>query len=157
MNDFIILENIRSCYNVWNIIRTADALWWDIILSWYTPSPFEETKILKTSLWSEKSINIKQFYNTADTIKFLRKNNYLIIVAEITNEAIPLNKFIKKNITDKNKIAIIFWNETDWVLKETMEKSDKIVYIPMKGIKESLNVWQSTAIFMREFWKKIDE
>jgi tRNA G18 (ribose-2'-O)-methylase SpoU len=35
-----------------------------------------------------------------------------------------------------------------------MEKSDKIIYIPMKWIKESLNVGQSTAIFMRELGNK---
>jgi tRNA G18 (ribose-2'-O)-methylase SpoU len=38
---------------------------------------------------------------------------------------------VKTNITNK-KIAVIFGNETDGVLKETMEKSDKIIYIPMK-------------------------
>lgn len=152
MNRLIVLENIRSCYNVWNIIRTADALWWDIVLSWYTPSPFEEKKILKTSLWSENSINIKQFYNTSETLNFLKKNNYLILSAEITKNAIPLNEFSKEKIWNQ-KIAIIFGNETDGVLKETLETSDKTIYIPMKWIKESLNVWQTTAIFMWEFWK----
>jgi tRNA G18 (ribose-2'-O)-methylase SpoU len=46
----IILENIRSAYNVGNIIRTADALGWQVRLTGYTPSPVDNKKVVKTSL-----------------------------------------------------------------------------------------------------------
>jgi tRNA G18 (ribose-2'-O)-methylase SpoU len=46
----IALENIRSAYNVWNIIRSADALWFNVILLWYSPSPFENEKVKKHHL-----------------------------------------------------------------------------------------------------------
>ena len=44
---------------------------------------------------------------------------------------------------------MIFGNEVDGVLESTMKLVDHVVYIPMKGIKESLNVGQSSAIFVR--------
>jgi tRNA G18 (ribose-2'-O)-methylase SpoU len=48
-------------------------------------------------------------------------------------------------------IALVFGNEVDWVLPDTLAAVDSVAYIPMKGIKESLNVWQSAAIMMRYF------
>ena len=45
-------------------------------------------------------------------------------------------------------MAVIFGNEVDGVLEETLKMVDDVVYIPMNGIKESLNVGQSSAIVM---------
>lgn len=50
MNNLIILENIRSAYNVGNIVRTADALGRDVLVAGYTPSPITHPKVKKTSL-----------------------------------------------------------------------------------------------------------
>lgn len=46
----VILENIRSAYNVGNVIRTADALGWKVWIIGYTPSPLDNPKVRKTSL-----------------------------------------------------------------------------------------------------------
>lgn len=144
----VILENIRSGYNVGNVIRTADALGWDVWLSGYTATPDESIKVLKTSLGAEKSVWIKRFYNPVDAIQEARKSNLVVIAAEVTKNAVSLSDFAKKYSGDN--IAVIFGNEVHGVLQETLEKVDNIVYIPMDGIKESLNVGQTTAIFMRE-------
>ena len=45
----------------------------------------------------------------------------------------------------------MFGNEVEGVLTSTLEQVDQIVYIPMQGIKESLNVGQTSAIFMRAY------
>jgi tRNA G18 (ribose-2'-O)-methylase SpoU len=65
----LILENIRSAYNVGNMIRTADALGRDVRLSGYTPTPRENTKVVKTSLGAEETVHIKQFDNTAAALQ----------------------------------------------------------------------------------------
>lgn len=149
----VVLENIRSAYNVGNIIRTADALWWDVWLCGYTPNPFEYKKVVKTSLGAEEKVEIKQFDYTQDVIKYAKENDFKIIAAEVSDWAVSLENYSKKIKTDQN-LAVIFWNEVDWVLGSTLEKVDEIVYVPMKWIKESLNVGQTTAIFMRELSKK---
>lgn len=148
----VVLENIRSAYNVGNIIRTADALWWDVRLCGYTPDPRDHKKVTKTSLWSEDSVEIKQFDYSEDVIKYARENNFSIVAAEVLDWAITLNNYSKKINSDQN-LAVIFWNEVDWVLKSSLDNVDEVVYIPMKWIKESLNVGQTTAIFMRELSK----
>ncbi|MCX6822629.1 MAG: TrmH family RNA methyltransferase [candidate division SR1 bacterium] len=142
----VILENIRSAYNVGNIIRTADALGWQVRLSGYTPSPVDNKKVIKTSLGAEETVGIRQFDSTADAMNEAKKNNCIIIAAEITPEAITLSEFSKKNISD---VAVVFGNEVDGVLSPTLKTVDHVVYVPMKGIKESINVGQTSAIFMR--------
>ena len=143
----IILENIRSAYNVGNIIRTADALWRQVRLSGYTPSPLDNAKVAKTSLWAEEHVGLKQFDTTKDAIAEAKKNKCTVIAAEITPEALDLTEFSQQKISD---VAVVFGNEVEGVLSTTLKWVDHVVCIPMKGIKESLNVGQSTAIFMRQ-------
>ncbi len=155
MKNLIIIENIRSAYNVGNILRTADGLGFDVILSGYTAHPKDEPKILKTSLGSENSVNLQQFWNPQEALEYVKKEWYYIIAAETWDTAIPLEQF-SNELTERSQsqpLAIIFWNERHGVLSETLEYVDQIVYIPMQGIKESFNVGQSSAIFMRELRK----
>ena len=148
MKNLIILENIRSAYNVGNIIRTADALWRDVRLSGYTPHPEEQKKVIKTSLGAEENVNLERFDNTHLAIQQAKELGYHITAGEITKNAKALNE-----INHEKTFALILWNEVDWVLKSTLNTVDEVVFIPMKWIKESLNVWQSAAIFMREMGK----
>lgn len=148
-NIALVLENIRSAYNVWNIIRSADAFGIDIIISWYTPSPFSEEKVRKTSLWAEKTVNIYEYRDTTKAIEFARSNYFNIIAAEITSNSIWLEKFWEL-YDGINQVAIILWNEIEGVLPDSLSKVDDIFHIQMDWSKESLNVWQTWAIFMRE-------
>ena len=144
--NIIILENIRSAYNVGNIIRTADAWGWQVRLTWYTPSPVDTQKVVKTSLGAEINVWLKQFGHTPEAIDYAKKEWLLVIAAEIIKDAVLLQAL--KNDGHKG-IAVVFWNEIDGVLDSTLKLVDDVVCIPMQGVKESLNVGQSSAIFMR--------
>ena len=146
MKNVIMLENIRSAYNVWNIIRTADSLGRDVWMSGYTPWPDEQPKVKKTSLGAEENVGLKRFDNALQAIDFARENDFDVLAGEITPDAIDLAKYQK---TGKN-IMLILGNEVDGVQKKTLETVDAVVYIPMQWVKESMNVGQSSAIFMRE-------
>ncbi len=149
--NIVILENIRSAYNVWNIIRTADALGRKVRICGYTPNPFSVAKVKKTSLGAENNVDLRQFWFSSEAVEEAKKLGYSVIAAEIADGALSLSSYKKK----QNWIAVIFGNEVEWVLKDTMKIVDDVVYIPMKWVKESLNVGQSTAIMMRELWKTI--
>lgn len=146
MKNVIMLENIRSAYNVWNIIRTADSLGRDVWMSGYTPWPDEQPKVKKTSLGAEENVWLKRFDDALQAISYARENDFDVLAWEITPNAIDLAKYQK---TGKN-IMLILWNEVDGVQKKTLETVDAVVYIQMQWIKESMNVGQSSAIFMRE-------
>ena len=147
----VVLENIRSAYNVGNVIRTADSLWREVWITWYTPSPIDNPKVKKTSLGAEENVWLRQFDYTEDVIKECKSLNIPCISAEITPDAISLSEYSKNS---NWSIAIVFWNEVEWVLPQTLKQVEKVVYIPMQWIKESMNIWQSTAIFMRELRNK---
>ena len=74
-----------------------------------------------------------------------------IIAAELTETSVSLADF---SCTSNEWIAIIFGNEVDWVMEKTLKEVDSVVEIPMQWIKESMNIWQSTAIFMWELGKE---
>jgi len=147
MKPAIALENIRSAYNVGNIIRTADSLWFDVILLWYSPSPFENEKVIKSSLGAENNVNLKQFYNVAKGLDFIKENYDIFVWAELTQDAVSIYD-LKKNI--KWNVCILMWNEVKGISLETMEQLDMISFIPMKWIKESMNVCEAASIFMYE-------
>ena len=149
-HNIVILENIRSAYNVWNIIRTADSLWREVWIVWYTPSPIDNTKVCKTSLWAENTVWLRQFDFTIDAIQEAREMWLEIIAAELTENSVSLGEYVCKS---ENWIAVIFGNEVDGVMPKTLKEVDWVVEIPMQWIKESMNVGQSTAIFMRELRK----
>lgn len=93
--NIVILENIRSAYNVGNIIRTADALGRHVRLTGYTPSPEDTQKVVKTSLGAEKHVGLKQFGHTPEAIEFAKKKKFLVVAAEITKDSIPLDTLKK--------------------------------------------------------------
>lgn len=144
----LILENIRSAYNVGNIIRTADALGWQVRLTWYTPSPQDTSKVSKTSLGAEDHVGLQQFGYTSEAIAYAKQQNLTIIAAEIAPWALSLQDIVA---TSHEWVAIVFGNEVEGVLTSTLEQVDQVVYIPMQGVKESLNVGQTSAIFMRAY------
>ena len=133
------------------MIRTADALWWKVWITWYTPSPVDNSKVCKTSLWAEGTVWLRQFDFASDAIQEARSMWLEIIAAELTNNSVSLWDFV---CSSQNWIAVIFWNEVDWVMEKTLKEVDAVVEIPMHWIKESMNVGQSTAIFMRELREK---
>ena len=149
-HNIVILENIRSAYNVWNIIRTADSLWWEVRIVWYTPSPVDNPKVCKTSLWAENCVWFRQFDFSIDAINEAKKMWLEIIAAELTEKSVSLGEYVCKS---ENWIAVIFGNELDGVMEKTLKDVDVVVEIPMQWIKESMNVGQSSAIFMRELRK----
>lgn len=150
----IILENIRSAYNVGNMVRTADALWFDVIISGYTPSPTIHSKVKKTSLWAENTVKIFEFLDNQKALDFAKQEYKILIWAEITDSSLSILNLEKIIDFKENKdIAIVFGNEVEWVIPATLQKLDYVFHIPMNGQKESLNVWQSSAIFMYEIFR----
>lgn len=147
MKSVVVLENLRSAYNVWNIIRTADALGRDVWLVGYTPSPFAlqkgKAKVAKTSLWAENHVGLRSFPSSIDALHFGTDLWYVHLAAEITGDAISLDSYISPK-----PVCLWMGNEVTWVEQETLATVDSVVMIPLRGMKESMNVWQAAAICM---------
>lgn len=149
MKKRIVLENLRSAYNVGNIFRTADALGRWVVLVGYTARPHHKW-VKKTALWAEQSVPLQEFEDLEEAYKTCKKSGY-IVSADLIDWSIDLASFSDHNTANNfDALYLVVWNELTGIEPSTLALSDLIVHIPMQWLKESLNVGQAAAIFMRE-------
>jgi len=133
---FVICHNIRSRHNVGSIYRTADAAGVSkIFLCGITPTP-PHPNIEKVSLGAEKFVKWEKRKETWRVINKLKKEGAEIVSLEQTKGAVYLNNL--KSV--KKSVALILGEEVNGLPKTILKRSDKIIQIPMRGKKESLNV-----------------
>lgn len=143
---YLILQNIRSLFNIGSIFRSADAFKISkIYLCGYSGYPQEKqmNKIAKTALGAEKTVPWEHCWQTAALIKRLRRQGVQIVALELTKQALPLKKF-----QPRYPLGLIVGNEVLGVTKPILKFADKHLYIPMHGQKESLNVAIAASIAM---------
>jgi 23S rRNA (guanosine2251-2'-O)-methyltransferase len=147
----VVLDNIRSTFNVGSIFRTADCLDVSkIILCGVTPTPRDRfgrlrDDISKVALGAEKNIDWEYFPKTLWTIKQLKKEGYKVIVIEQSEKSVDYKKI---NLNKTRKVAFVIGNEVDGISKPVLKLADKIAEIPMLGSKESLNVSVAFGVAM---------
>jgi len=152
----IILENIRSAYNVGAIFRTADASGVDkIFLIGYTPTPIDrfgrpQPEIKKTSLGASEYIDWEHAESINSVIESLKKIGTEVVAIEINNHSESLVDYVPKE-----KVAYVMGNEVEGVSEVALRLSDQVRHLPMLGKKESLNVSVTAGIVMyHDFYKK---
>ncbi len=136
-----ILHDIRSSHNVGSMFRTADALGVEkLFLTGYTPAPKDKfnrpnKEISKVALGGEMTVAWEFSEDVFDVIKKLKKAGVEIVAIEQSSKSVDYKDFSLSGPT-----TFIFGNEVDGVPEKILDLCDKIVSIPMKGKKESLNV-----------------
>lgn len=134
-NFYLICDNIRSLENIGSIFRTADALSvTKIYLCGICGKP-PHHKISKTALGAEETVPFEYYKQTWRLINKLKKDKINIIALEQNKRAIDILKF--KPIFP---MALIVGNEVEGISKNILDKCDEIIFLPMHGKKESLNV-----------------
>ena len=143
----VVLENIRSAYNVGSVFRTSDAflVQYIYIIGYTSQPPHKEIK--KTALGAEESVQWKHFENTADAITDLRENGYAIYAVEQTEGSFKLNAI---RFEPEEKIAVIFGNENAGVAQSTILLCDGCIEIPQLGMKHSLNIATAAGVVLWE-------
>ncbi len=145
----ILLDNIRSHYNVGAIFRTADAAAVaKVYLAGYTPQPIDRfgrvvPEIAKTSLGASESVPWEYVENVVDFIKAKKQEGISIVAVEQGEGSVSLFDFV----SPKNVIYIL-GNEIEGVQKELLALADSLLEIPMAGEKESLNVSVTAGIVL---------
>jgi tRNA G18 (ribose-2'-O)-methylase SpoU len=143
----VVLENIRSAYNVGSVFRTADAFLVEgIYIIGYSAKP-PHKEIRKTALGAEETVDWKYFKTTAETIDHLRKRDFDIYAVEQAVESLPLHQLQFKQ---DRKIAVIFGNEVTGVEQSTIHLCDGCIEIPQLGMKHSLNIATAAGVVLWE-------
>ncbi len=154
MKKRIVCENLRSAYNVGNIIRTADALGWWVILAGYTARS-DHKGVKKTALWAEESVDIISFETLDEAYDTIQKKG-ILLAAELNEQSLALETIsgqVQKLLEHKKDLYLVVGNEVTGVEDSTLLRADIVTHILMAWDKESLNVGQAAAICMWELGK----
>lgn len=138
---YIILDNLRSAFNVGSIFRLCDTMRVSgLFLCGYTAFP-PHIKLEKTSLGTIDYVPWKRFEKTIDAVEFLKEQHIPVWAAETTSKSKPYNK-----VEYPSELGIVFGNEALGVSMDILEACDGLVEIPLYGYKNSLNVATSCAV-----------
>jgi len=149
---YVVLNSIRSSYNVGSIFRTSDgAMIEKLYLCGYTPHP-PNKQVLKTALGSTESVKWEHVENPIDIIKQLKEKGVKICALEQTTESKPYYKLSVKDFP----ICLVIGNEITGVSQEIIDLCDFSIDIPQYGIKQSLNVAVAYGISVFELRKVFD-
>lgn len=156
--DFIgVLDNVRSAHNVGSIFRTAEAVGMNrLYLCGLSPSPKINSAVAKASLGAEKRLEWSEEANAPHLIARLKSDGYQIIVLEALPQADNVFTLNETQLKKKNKIALIAGNEPAGVDPAVIALADQILFIPMAGMKSSLNVSVAFGITAYTLLSKIE-
>ncbi len=145
----VVLENIRSAYNVGSVFRTADAfLVQAIYIIGYSAKP-PHKEIRKTALGAEESVDWQHFHTSAEAIEAIRQRGYRVYAVEQAENSIPLQDI---NGLEKGPVAFVFGNEVTGVESSTISLCDGCIEIPQFGMKHSLNIATAAGVVL---WERV--
>jgi len=152
----VVLDDVRSMYNVGSVFRTADAFRVEAIyLCGITAQP-PHPEIHKTALGAEDSVEWQHFANTLDAVNDLKERGYHVFSIEQCEGSTMLQTLQLSTITPQPQgFAIVMGNEVKGVKQEVVDNSNGCLEIPQYGTKHSLNVSTTAGMVIWEFAKQL--
>lgn len=133
----VVLDHVRSLYNVGSMFRTADAFRLSgLCLCGITATP-PHVEIHKTALGAEESVDWKYFEHTEDAVEWLHEQGYRVLAVEQCEGSTMLQDF---QAEPNGKYAIVMGNEVKGVQQQVVDMCDGCLEIPQFGTKHSMNV-----------------
>lgn len=164
----VVLDGVRSLYNVGSVFRTGDAFRIaGVVLCGITATP-PNAEIHKTALGAEDSVAWRHFEDTMEAVRWLREEGYTLLAVEQCEGSTMLQDFTpelykpeKKNPEANNpeannpeaykKYAVILGNEVKGVQQQVVDACDGCLEIPQFGTKHSMNVSVTAGIVIWHF------
>jgi tRNA G18 (ribose-2'-O)-methylase SpoU len=145
----VLLEDLRSAYNVGSFFRTADAVRAEkLILCGITSAP-PHSGVLKTALGAENTVRWEHAEEATAPARAERERGCELAVIETSVQSVDLFDWIPRF-----PVCLIFGNEKDGVSPALAEYCDTHVRIPMLGFKHSLNVATAGGVVLYELLRK---
>lgn len=142
----LLLDNVRSLYNVGSIFRTADsALVAQIILCGYTPHP-PRIEIEKTALGAVDTVPWRYEKDAVAVIRELQAAGWKVFAVEITDASRQYDSLTQADFP----AVLVLGNELVGIEQSVLEATDAALEIPMYGVKHSLNVSVAAGIVVFE-------
>ncbi len=145
----VLLDNVRSLYNVGAFFRTADAARVEkLYLGGITGRP-PKRAISKTALGAEESVPWEHAWEPIRFVEELRRRGYEMAAVETTVHAVDLFDWVPRF-----PVCVVFGHEVEGIRPEVSSLCDTHVRIPMLGSKHSLNVATAGGVVIYELLRK---
>lgn len=145
----VLLDNIRSMYNVGALFRAADGVGLEkLCLAGITAHP-PKSAITKTALGAENVVSWEHGWDAIQMADRLRSKGYGIAAIETSSQSVDLYEW-QPNFP----LCVVFGNEIDGLQPKLLEMAQTHVRIPMLGQKTSLNVATAAGIVLYELLRK---
>lgn len=167
----VVLDDVRSLYNVGSVFRTSDAFRVESIYLCgitATPYPVDEAHVVakealdkarpctmkaqqeihKTALGAEDSVDWRYFSSALEALRSLKEQGYQVLAVEQCHGSTMLNEFRPE---EGKKYAVVLGNEVKGVHQEVIDECDGCLEIPQFGTKHSLNVSTTAGIIIWKF------
>jgi len=142
----VIVDNVRSLYNVGSIFRTSDGLGvkklWLCGITGHPPHP----QLMKTALGAEMKVVWEHHPDVYYVLEKMKEDGYQIILLEQTDRSIPLDQ-----CEISAPVCLVLGNEIEGVSERLLSLCDRSVEIEMDGMKNSLNVAVAFGIAAHHF------
>lgn len=136
-----VLDHLRSAFNVGSIFRVADGFGLSQLhLVGYTARP-DTPAVAKTALGSGRTVDWSHWNHLSESIEALQSDNYEVVALETVQGSGSLFDF---NFAERT--ALVLGNERFGINITDLKKCDRVVRIPLRGTKNSLNVVSAFAI-----------
>ncbi|MDZ7265194.1 MAG: RNA methyltransferase [candidate division KSB1 bacterium] len=145
----VVLDNIRSLYNVGSIFRTSDAAGVEkLYLTGITGQP-PRLEISKAALGADQSVPWEYVADPVSIVQQLKARGYSIVVLEHTDQSCSYHE-----VAYRFPLCLIVGHEISGISDAVVELADIAVEIPMFGLKRSLNVAVAYGIAIYEIVKQ---
>ncbi len=132
----VLVDNVRSLYNVGSIFRTSDgAMVQQLLLTGFTPHP-PRKEIEKTALGSTRTVKWEYFKDPLEAIRQLKEERVKVCCLELTDRSVAYDSIQPVDFP----LCLVIGNEIVGVSPEVIQQCDLAIEIPMFGMKQSLNV-----------------
>lgn len=144
----VVLDDVRSMYNVGSVFRTCDAFRVErICLCGITAQP-PSTEIHKTALGAEDSVSWQHFPTALEAVAALKADGYEVMAVEQVHDSTLLQTFTP---VKGRRYAVVLGNEVKGVHQEVVDAADGCLEIPQFGTKHSMNVSVTAGIIIWHF------
>ncbi len=144
----VVLDDVRSMYNVGSVFRTCDAFRVEAVYLCGISCTPPATEIHKTALGAEDSVNWKYFKTALEAVDELKNEGYQVLSVEQVEHSTKLQTFIPQ---EGQRYAVILGNEVKGIHQEVVDASDGCLEIPQLGTKHSMNVSVTAGIIIYKF------
>jgi len=151
----LVLDNVRSAYNVGNILRTAEtAAVLRVVCCGLTPTPPHD-KIKKTAFSAAETVPTVHYDSAVEAVRALQSDGFTVLAMETTSKS---RSYV--DVTYPSKTALVLGNEVSGVDTAVIDVCDGLIEIPTFGLKNSLCVSAACPIVVFEVlrqWTKSEK